>query len=126
MDINDLKRKIRAQRLFNVAVDGINVEMLIPSDFDSKIQAVKSGLGDRKPEAMMIFSRALLESAIVGWSGVTVGYLTGENDQDAVDFDKQLVKEFLDADRTKTDIFSSKLLEKVFEKRGLADEAKKN
>jgi len=126
MDINDLKRKIKAQRLINTQVDDVIVELVLPSDFDSQILAVKSGLGDKKPEAMLMFKRSLLESSITGWTGLTVGYLTGQNDSDSVDFHKDLIVDFLNANHKNAETLSEFLLKKLFEKKELADEAKKN
>jgi len=126
MDINDLKRKIKAQRLINTQVDDVVVELVLPSDFDSQILAVKAGLGDKKPEAMLLFKRSLLESSITGWTGLTVGYLTGQNDSDSVDFHKDLIVEFLDANHKNAETLSDFLLKKIFEKKELANDAKKN
>ena len=126
MDINDLKRKIKAQRLINVQVDNVVVELVVPSDFDTQICGVKAGLGDKKPEAMLLFKRSLLESAITGWTGLTVGYLTNQNDSDSVDFHKDLIVDFLSANHKNADILSETLLAKIFEKKELANDAKKN
>jgi len=126
MDINDLKRKIKAQRLINTKVDDVAIELIIPSDFDAQICGVKAGLGDGKPEAMLLFKRSLLELSITGWTGLTVGYLTGQNDSDSVDFDKQLIVDFLNANQKNADILAETLLSKIFEKRELANDAKKN
>ncbi len=127
MDINDLKRKIKAQRLLSLDVGKVRVDLVIPSDFDVQVQAVKSGLGNKnKPESMIVFKRAICEASIVGWSNLTVGYLTGENDSDEVEFDQQLIVDFLDADKKNAETLQDALLQKIFEKRDLADSAKKN
>ena len=105
----------------------IRVDLIIPSDFDVQLQAVNAGLGEKnKPEAMLLFKRAVTESAVTGWSGVTVGYLTNENQDDVVDFDQQLVSDFLDANKNNYDTISEALLVKVFERREIVESAKKN
>ena len=127
MDINDLKRKIKAQKSMSLELGKIRVDLIIPSDFDVQLQAVKAGLGEKnKPEAMLLFKRAVTESAVTGWTGVTVGYLTNENQDDVVDFDQQLVGDFLDANKNNYDTISEALLVKVFERREIVENAKKN
>ena len=46
MDINDLKRKIKAQKSMSLELGKIRVDLIIPSDFDVQLQAVKAGLGE--------------------------------------------------------------------------------
>jgi len=52
--------------------------------------------------------------------------LTNENQDDVVDFDQQLVSDFLDANKNNYDTISEALLVKVFERREIVENAKKN
>ncbi len=134
MELDDLKRRARAARQFQVVVqsgvDGIAVvtmQLCVPTRHEASVAYMHSSDGARAITDVR-FERALLLSSIVGWSGVQVRHVLPESPQagDAIEYDSAAVALVLDAQPAWEDLLLPELLTRLTARNTALDTATKN
>lgn len=74
-DINDLRRKAQAAREFIAQFDELSFTLRLPTQHELKVEALRSTASGMDPAQSTVLVRALLEKAVIGWSGVTCEHL---------------------------------------------------
>lgn len=123
-DIADLAARVLAARQFSVEVGPADaprtINLLEPTDHEVRIVSLRCGLGAGKDTAApVLFERALVAMAIVGWSGVTGADLAANHPEQAakaggpVEFEPLGVDLLLDAQREWAQKLWSELVDRL-------------
>jgi hypothetical protein len=81
MDISELKAKALAARTVRVEVGGCTFSLRIPTEHEAVLTVRRIGGGNLAGDGagMLIFQRACLEQAIVGWQGPRISHVLSDD-----------------------------------------------
>lgn len=104
VEIADLRRAFEAAREFTLYVGPTDddakrsVTLRTPTDHQVRIAGLRAGVaGQADPAALALLERALLELAVIGWSGMRQSDAVPTASADPMDFAPELVGLLLDA-----------------------------
>lgn len=129
MDADTLRRQALAARQFKVQIDAAEFTLTAPTHLESQVlyeraAADEHGFGS---VARLKFLRAMLVSAVAGWSGVLLrDALPAHEGDEALAFDAGVVEVLLDAQPEWEARLSSELMAAVVSRRTARDTAAKN
>jgi hypothetical protein len=99
MELAQLKARIEAARRFDHEVGGVRFALQVPTEYEITVYCARARAdGATDPSSMMVEAmRAMLLSAVRGWSGVTVDHFLRDGDTEPVEFEPGLVAPLFDA-----------------------------
>lgn len=99
MDLADLKRKAEAAREYTVQAAGCTFTCRLPTPSEAELELARAYRTEQAELAIMLrVQRALLERAVVSWSGVTQAMLAPGATDDPAEVSPDAVALLLDAD----------------------------
>lgn len=125
MDFADLKAKLTKARELEVEADGAKFRLLLPSEHAWRVAVEENRGADGKVRQQRV-SRALLESALLGWEGVSAGHLLAGGGADEVKFSPEARGILLDERQDIADELTLKLVKRLNERRAELESARKN
>lgn len=81
MELEDIRRQAMAAREFEKVVDHGSFWLRLPTRYEVTLAARRAG-GNEDPASLLILERALVELAIVRWSGVNIKDVLPDEAQD--------------------------------------------
>lgn len=130
MDIVDLQRRAAAAREFEHAIGERRFRLRIPTSHEVQVEVLRAGGGNPAAEqvALAIMQRAIIERAIVGWSGVTTADILPEESAavETVEHAPVLVALLLDAQPAIAAELTDVLVKRAAERNARIEAARKN
>lgn len=130
MDVGDIQRRAAAAREFEHAIGERRFRLRIPTAHEVQVEMLRAGGDDpgRQMVALAVMQRAIMERAIVGWSGVTSADLLPDETgaTDSVEHAPVLVALLLDAQPAVADELTNVLIQRVAERNARIEAARKN
>lgn len=126
MELADIRRNALAARQFSVEVAPATFTLTIPTHMESSIAYSKATIGGKfDGGAQLRFQRALILTAVSGWTGVLLRHVLNEGDE-PIDFEPGAVDLLMDAQPEWESALVSELLDKMAERKAKEDTAAKN
>ncbi len=130
MEVADIQRRAAAAREFEHAVGERKFRLRLPSSHEIQVEVLRAGGGQPGKEyvALAVMQRAVLEGAVIGWSGVTTAdMLPGEPVEfETVDYVPVLVPLLLDAQPELASALTEALVARASERNAKIEAARKN
>jgi len=130
MDIADIQRRAAAAREFEHAVGERRFRLRIPTAHEAQVEMLRAGGGNPSSEmvALAVMHRALVERAVIGWSGVTTADLLPEESAatETVEYAPVLVPLLLDAQPTLALDLAEVLVQRTAARTARIEAARKN
>lgn len=128
IDIADLQRKSQAAREFTVSIGAASYTLRLPTRHETEMEILRSrGAGvDGDLAQPIALTRKLLERAVVGWSGVTLGQLAPAAGPDPADYQPEAVALLLDQDTATAEHLLSEFVKRAGERNARTGAAEKN
>lgn len=126
MDIADIRRQAQAGLQFNVTVGTMQFTLRLPTQHQVDIAVARNRLheGADDPALLVRVRRALVEGAVVAWTGVTAGDLAAGLGAEPVDLSAEAVGLLMDAREDVADALNAEFLRQRaarIEKQGAAE-----
>jgi len=127
MDLADLKRKADAAREYQVQVGALSFTCRLPTAHEVEMETARAWSVERDNLAVLLaVRRALVERAVVAWSGVTEAMLGPGADQTPAEVSPAAVGLLLDADAGVCDALLGQFVERSAARNQRKDTAAKN
>lgn len=127
-DLDYIQRKAEAARRFEHVVDGRTFQLRRPTRLETSIALAQSAPGGKRDSASGVrFNRAVVEVAVVGWSGVrTRDVLPGHPQDEPFEFEPGAAAVLFDAQPQWEDQLLDALLRQTAAASATQDAAEKN
>jgi hypothetical protein len=131
MDLEDLQRAARAAREFTHTEAHVTFTLLVPTPHEAEVAAMRNSfvaVGRPDHASLVRTQRALVEQAVTGWQGLTVGDVLAESPQaaDSLPFEPGATGLVLDAQPGWALALWEQLLQRIEARNALRSTAAKN
>lgn len=125
MDSKELAERLRASRRGTVQAAGATFEVTLPTDHAYRVLIESHRSPDRQLQEAKAY-RAVLEEAITGWQGVTVGHVLPEGGDEPLPFTPENRALLLDHDQELIDLLTLEIWRLMKTRREARESARKN
>jgi hypothetical protein len=124
VDLKQLKEKSEAARTFTAVYKGHSYTLRLPTRHETR--ATVAQVTEQYGNANFVWARTLLERALVGWTGPTVGDVLPDGGQEPLLWEPAAVVLLLDERPDIEDFLSGELMERIKERNTKLEALTKN